>query len=325
MPLFLTEANVRQLLDMPTALAALERAHCALSLGRANDVPRQRTRLPQTALHILQGALPAEDAIGYKVYTSNRSGVRSLVHLYSASSGRLRAVIEAEHLGVLRTSAASGLATRCLAKPEASIAGVFGAGLQAAGHLEALAAVRPLQLIKVYARNQERLALFCHNMTARLNIPVIASASAEATVRDSAIVSTLTTSASPLFNAEWLAPDAHINAAGANSLIRRELGEDVLKRCRIIVVDAVDTALREAGDLLPWLEKGRLQARQLVELGDLLSGRHHAANATSGETAVGVSLFESQGMAIQDLALAVQLEARARAQGIGAELPYGQV
>jgi len=318
MPLFLSEDDVRQLLTVPLALEAVEAAHRELSLGQATDVPRQRTRLPQTTLHILQGALPAQDAIGYKAYTSNRSGVRFLVHLFSAATGSLRAVIEADRLGMMRTGAASAVATRWLARPDAEVAGVFGAGWQAEGHVEAIAAVRPLRRIKVFARNGERLAAFCQRMSGRLGIDVVAAASPEETVRGSDIVSTVTTSATPLFDAQWLAPGTHINAAGSNSLIRRELGEDVLKRCRSIVVDSVATALREAGDLLPLLEKGRLHARQLVELGDVISGRH-AGRVERDE----ITLFESQGMAIQDLSVAVRLEALARAHGMGTELPYG--
>lgn len=318
MPIFLNEHDVEQLLSMPLALEAVESAHCELSLGQASDVPRQRTRLPQTTLHLLQGALSLHDAIGYKAYTSNRSGVRFLVHLFSAATGALRAVFEADRLGMMRTGAASGVATRWLARPDAAVVGIFGAGWQAEGHLEALAAVRPLRLIKVHARNSERLAAFCQRMSERLQIDVVPAASSEQTVRGSDIVSTVTTSATPLFDAEWLSPGTHINAAGSNSLIRRELGEDVLKRCQPIVVDSVESALCESGDLLPLLEKGRLQARQLIELGDVIIGRQ--AGRSGAEQ---ITLFESQGMAIQDLALAVRLETLARERGLGLALPYG--
>lgn len=319
MPLFLSENDVGQLLTMPLALEAVEAVHRELSLGQACDVPRQRTRLPQTTLHILQGAVPAQDAIGYKAYTSNRSGVRFLLHLYRASTGSLRAVFAADRLGMMRTGAASGVATRWLARPDAEVAGVFGAGWQAEGHLEAIAAVRPLRRIKVYARNRARLEGFCAMMSERLGIDVVPAVSPEETVRGSDLVSTVTTSATPLFDAEWLSPGTHINAAGSNSLIRRELGEDVLKRCRTIVVDSVETALREAGDLLPLLEKGRLHDRQLVELGDVLIGRHAGRSAPDE-----ITVFESQGMAIQDIGLAARLELLARERGLGVELPYGE-
>ena len=317
MSLFLNEADVRQLLTMPLAIDAVEEAHRELALGNAIDVPRQRTRLPQTALHILQGALPGSDAIGYKAYTSNRSGVRFVVYVFSAASGVLRAVVEADLLGMMRTAAASAVATRWLARPDAEVLGVFGSGWQAEGHVEAIAAVRPLRLVKVCARNAERLQAFCAKMTARLGIEVVAAASAEEAVRGSDIVSTVTTATTPLFDAKWLAPGTHINAAGSNSLIRREVGEDVLKASRIIVVDSVATALKEAGDLLPALEKGRLAERALVELGDLIIGRRSAR-----QSADDITLFESQGMAIQDLAVAVRLEALARERGLGVDLPY---
>jgi alanine dehydrogenase len=156
MSLFLSEKDVEQLLSMPMALEAVEAAHRDLSSGQACDVPRQRTRLPQTTLHILQGALPQLDAIGYKAYTSNRSGVRFLVHLYRASSGSLRAVIEADLLGMMRTGAASGSCDALAGQADAQVAGVFGAGWQAEGHIEALARCVRLLRVKVYARHAER-------------------------------------------------------------------------------------------------------------------------------------------------------------------------
>ncbi len=318
MALFLNEDDVRQLLTMPMTIDAVEEAHRELAHNRAIDIPRQRTRLPQTALHILQGALPGRDAIGYKAYTSNRSGIRFLVHVFSAASGALRVVMQADYLGMMRTGAASGVATKWLARPNAEVLGVFGAGWQAEGNIEAVAAVRKLSKVKVFARNAERLAAFCARMSDRLELDVVPAASAEETVRGSDIVSTITTASSPLFDAAWLSPGTHINAAGSNSLIRREVGEDVLKVCKPIVVDSVDTALKEAGDLLPVLEKGRLNERQLVELGDVIVGRHPGRSKPED-----ITLFESQGMAIQDIAVAVRLEALAREQGMGVELPYG--
>jgi len=318
MALFLNEDDVRQLLTMPLTIEAVEESHKELSLARAIDIPRQRTRLPQTALHILQGALPGRDAIGYKAYTSNRSGIRFLVHVFSAASGVLRVVLEADYLGMMRTGAASGVATRWLARPDAEVLGVFGAGWQAEGNIEAVAAVRKLRKVKVFARNAERLAAFCTKISDRLEIDVVPASSPEDTVRGSDIVSTITTASSPLFDAAWLSPGTHINAAGSNSLIRREVGEDVLKVSHPIVVDSVETALKEAGDLLPALEKGRLSERQLVELGDVILGRHPGRSKPED-----ITLFESQGMAIQDISVAVRLEALAREQGLGVELPYG--
>ncbi|MDR1996253.1 ornithine cyclodeaminase family protein [Azonexus sp.] len=316
MALFLSENDVRQLLTMEMALAGVESAHRDLALGQALDTPRQRSRLPQTTLHILQGALPAQGVLGYKAYTSNRSGNRFFVHLFDAASGKLRAVLEADTLGMMRTGAASGLAARWLARPDSRVAGVFGAGWQAEGHVQALCAALPLERIKVFSRRTDKLHEFCARLREVTGVAVEPAASAEAAVRDSDIVGAVTTAAQPLFDAEWLADGTHINAAGSNALIRQELSEATVRRCRLIAVDSVPTALAEAGDLLPLLEKGRLQPRQLVELGDIMIGRQPGRQEPGD-----ITLFDSQGMASQDLAVAARVVAAAEAAGIGSAWP----
>lgn len=315
MALFLTENDVKQVLTVAMALEAVESAHRDLALGQAQDTPRARTRLPQTVLHILQGALPAQGVLGYKAYTSNRSGNRFLVHLFDAATGGLLAVIEADYMGMIRTGAASGVAARWLARPDAKVAGVFGAGWQAEGHVQAICAALPLERVKVCSRKADKLASFCARMSEATGVAVV-PAGAEEAVRDSDLVGTVTTAAQPLFETDWLAPGVHINAAGSNALIRQELSEATLRRASLLAVDAVPTALTEAGDLLPLLEKGRLHSRQLVELGDIIVGRH--AGRTDAEQ---VTVFESQGLAIQDLAVGLRVLAAARERGLGIELP----
>jgi ornithine cyclodeaminase len=136
-------------------------------------------------------------------------------------------------------------------------------------------------------------------------------------VRGSDVVVTITTAARPVFDGDWLAEGAHVTAAGSNSLIRQEIDESAVRRAAVVCVDSRATALREAGDLLPALEKGRLQEGQLAELGEILAGTRPGRR-----DARQITLFESQGMAIQDLALALRLVAKARQQGLGTELPY---
>lgn len=316
MALFLSENDVKNLLTVEMALEAVESAHRDLANGLAIDTPRARSRLPQTVLHILQGALPAQGVIGYKAYTSNKSGNRFLVHLFDAATGRLKAVIEADYLGMIRTGAASGVAARWLARPDASVAGVFGAGWQAEGHVRAICAALPLERVKVFSRKADKLQDFCRRLSETTGVAVESADSAEETVRGSDVIGTVTTAALPLFDAAWLEPGVHINAAGSNSLIRQELSEATIRRCDLVTVDAVPTALAEAGDLLPLLEKGRLHSRQLVELGEVVVGRH--AGRASAEQ---ITLFESQGMAIQDLAVALRVLAAAEASGLGRQMP----
>lgn len=319
MALYLKEAEVKQVLDMPMALAGVESAHRDLAQGLALDTPRARTRLPQTVLHILQGALPAQGVIGYKAYTSNRSGNRFLVHLFDAATGCLKAMIEADFLGMMRTGAVSGLAARTLARPDSKIAGVFGSGWQAEGHVRALCTALPgLETVKVHARKPEKLTSFCTRMQAETGISITPASSAEDCVRGSDIVGTVTTASQPLFEADWVAPGTHLNGAGSNALIRQEISEATLKKAGLICVDAIPVALQEAGDLQPLLEKGRLHPRQLVELGDILTGQHPGRSSTEA-----ITVFESQGMAIQDLAVAVRVLAAAEAAGLGTPLPAG--
>lgn len=316
MALFLTENDVKTVLTMEMAMAGVESAHRDLALGQAIDTPRARSRLPQTVLHILQGALPAQGVIGYKAYTSNRSGNRFLVHLFDAASGSLLAVIEADYLGMMRTGAASGVAAKWLARPDSAVAGVFGAGWQAEGHVRAICAALPLERVKVFSRRSERLAAFCARLADETGVEIVPATSAEETVRGSDLIGTVTTAVQPLFDADWLEEGAHVNAAGSNALIRQELSEAAVRRCNLVTVDAVPTALAEAGDLLPLLEKGRLQARHLVELGDVITGRH-----AGRKNAAEITLFESQGMAIQDLAVALRILAAAKQNGLGVALP----
>lgn len=316
MALFLSETDVRQLLTMDLALEAVEAAHRAHALGRAIDVPRQRTRVPTASLHILQGALLDEGVIGYKAYTASKAGARFLVHLFDAADGRPLAVIESDFLGMMRTGAAGGIAAKYLSHPDAAVVGMIGAGWQAQGQLEALCKVREIRQVKLYSRNADKRRLVSIDFAQRFGIEVMPVDSAEAAVREADIVVTITTSATPVVQGDWLTPGMHVNAAGSNALIRRELDEKAVARASLVCVDGRETALREAGDLLPALEKGRLHPGQLIELGEIVAG------IRSGRSdAQAITLFESQGMAIQDLAVARRLLALARERGLGRPLP----
>jgi ornithine cyclodeaminase len=318
MALFLSEADVKQLLTMDLALEAVEAAHRAHGTGRAIDIPRQRTRVPTASLHILQGALLDKGVMGYKAYTVSKDGARFLVHLFDAATGRLLAVVEADYLGMMRTGATGGLAASLLAREDAATVGVFGAGWQAQSQIEALCRVRPIKRVKVYSRTAERSRTATADFQRRFGIEAIPVETPEQAARDSDIVVTITTSATPVFEGAWLADGCHVNAAGSNALIRREIDEKTVGRAAVVCVDSRATALAECGDLLPALEKGRLHAGQLIELGELLAG------ARSGRTGdKQITLFESQGMAIQDLAVANRLLRIAPERGLGREISLG--
>ncbi|WP_430433000.1 ornithine cyclodeaminase family protein [Methyloversatilis sp.] len=317
MSLYLTEDDIRQVLTLQDALVAVEDAHRWHAAGEAIDTPRARSRTPTSALHILHGAVLPLGVMGYKSYTTSREGARFWVHLFDVANGRPLAVLEADYLGMMRTGATGGLAARVLSREEARSAVVFGAGWQARSQIEALCAVRNIERIQVVARKRDKLEAFCAEQSQRLGRDIVPADDIESAVRAADVVVTITTATDPLFDGRWLGEGAHVTAAGSNALIRREIDEATIRRAAVIAVDARATALRESGDLLPALEKGRLNEYGMTELGELLIGMRPGRRS-----AADITLFESQGMAIQDLVLAARLVDKARTAGLGRDLPY---
>ena len=180
MPLLLTEADVKSILTMALAIEAVEDSFRRLADGSALLHSRQRLHVPgKSYMHYMAAADATTGYMGLKIYTSAREGLRFLVPLFQAESGDLVALIEANHLGQMRTGAASGVATRVLARPEARTIGIIGTGLQARTQLEAITHVRKIENIRAFGRDRERREQFAMEMTERLKVPVTAVASAE--------------------------------------------------------------------------------------------------------------------------------------------------
>lgn len=313
--LHLTEHDVGSVLTMSDAIALVEQGLRDLACDRAVDVPRARTRTPLGTLNILQGAAPSAGVVGYKAYYATPNGSRSHIYLYDATSGESLALIEANGFNVIRTGAATGVATRHLARGDSTIVGQIGAGRMGEGQLEAVCAVRAVRSVRVYARTRDKLEAFCRAMSQRLDIEVVPADSAEAAVRGAHIVNVITKSATPVLSGAWLEPGQHINAAGSNLLTRRELAADAVRRCNVVVVDSRETARRESGDLLPLVESGTLRWEALPELGEIM-----VAARPGRVDHEQVTLYESHGMAIEDLYVAAKVVALARAQGLGREV-----
>ena len=316
---YLRESDVERLLTMPLALEMVEKALKDRALGRAVDVPRVRAHIPAGTLHMMEAAAPELKLIGFKSYYATGKGTRYFVQMFGTESGKLEAIIEGSYLGLMRTGAASGVATRYLARKDATVVGMIGAGKQAIGQLEAVCNVRAIREARVYSRSAERVRKFSETMSSRLGIAVKAVESAEDAVRGADIVNVITKASTPVLLGEWLEPGQHINAAGSNSLIRRELDEVAIKRCATVAVDARGTARNECGDLLPLVEKGFLDWNTLPELGEIIVGRSPGRSA-NGE----ITLYESHGMAVQDIYVGAALLALAREQSVGVDLPIGE-
>ena len=316
---YINEKEVAQILTMPKTLELVEASLKARAEGRAVDVPRVRARAPAGTLHILEAAAPDLKLIGYKAYYSNPGkGSRYHVHLFDTDSGNLVAMIEASYLGMVRTGAASGVATRYMAREDAATVGMIGAGKQAVGQLEAVCAVRKIRHVKVYSRNIERARGFCDTLSAKLGVKMEAVATAADAVRGADVINVITKAAAPVLLGEWLEPGQHINAAGSNALTRRELDVAVITRCARVVVDARGTARNECGDLLPLIESGKLDWDALPELGEVIVGRIPGRKSRDE-----ITLYESHGMGIQDIYTGHHILDVARKQNVGIDLPVG--
>ncbi len=312
MAILLREQDVDQLLDMPTALNCVERAFIELGEGRATNLPRSRVHQRHGSLAVMPAGLPAFGVIGFKAYTWFTAGARFMVNLYSAETGELLALIEADRLGQIRTGAASGVATKWMAREEAETVGIFGSGYQAESQLRAICSVRKIKHVLVHSRRRGPLEAFCGKMEKILETKVQPAPTAKTLVEKSEILVTATTSKEPLFDGDWLNPGAHINAIGGNSLIRAEVDTTTILRSQNIVVDSKDQAKVEAGEFLKALEMGWLYWERIEELGRVVVGRVKGRKSPEE-----ITYFKSLGIAVEDLAVGSKVLERAMERKIG--------
>src|SRR5580658_10766073 len=317
MPLLLTEADVKAILTMPLALELVEESFRRLADGTAVSHPRQRLRLAEKGLmHYMAASDSTGGYVGLKIYTVSPSGVRFLVPLFSGQSGELLALIEANYLGQARTGAASGVATRVMARADARTAGIVGTGLQARTQLEAVALARKLERVRAFGRNPERREIFARDMTARIGVPVTPVASAEEAVRGADILITSTNATQPVVEGRWLERGVHINAIGINFADRREIDSETVNRAEVIAADSVTQSKIEAGDLILAFGDDLQRWTAVRDLSDIISGK--VAGRTSPEQ---ITIFKSTGIAIEDIVVAGRIYELARERGMGRDFP----
>ncbi len=318
MAIFLMENDVKEILTMDMALDTVEESFRLMAEGTASNSPRSRIRLPNGVLNFMAGAAPGIGVMGFKSYGVTRGNpVKFYVQLSSTETGELLAVIEASDLGQIRTGAASGVATKYMAKEDASSVGVIGSGYQARTQLEAVCKIRPITSARVYSRKPENREKFAADMSASLGIEVTASESGEACVKDVDVVITMTSTSRPVLEGDWLSPGTHINAAGANHWMRRELDGKAVGRADVVVTDDIEQAKLECGDLIYPNEFGTIRWEQVISLSDVVAGVAKGRNSAED-----ITLFESQGLALQDLTTGMRIYNIAKERGLGQQLPF---
>jgi alanine dehydrogenase len=316
MTLFLTEKDVENLLDMSSALEAVEEILRQHAQGRATNHARRRVALSGSGLNVMFAGAPEIRALGLKAYSVARTGARFYTMLFDPETGKLLSIMQSDKLGQMRTGAASGIATKHLAREDADSLGLYGAGWQAESQLEAIVAVKKLSRVIVYNRTEESRKAFAEKMSERLEMEIETThAPEEPAVQD--IVVTSTSAREPVLRGEWLKSGVHLNAAGSNFLFKREIDREVVKRASFVCIDSREELGLEAGNLLQALETGVILPEAVHELGQVIAGQIEGRRSSED-----ITLFSSQGIALQDLAVARLVYDRAVAENVGREMEF---
>ena len=310
--LYLTESDVLRFLPMRDCIGLMRTVFERLAAGEAINQPRRRLTLPtKSTLHYMAGS--DGRYFGAKVYSTNPGHAPHFLFLLCrAEDAALLAVMEANHLGQIRTGAASGLATEVMARPGSRRLGIIGSGFQARTQLEAMLAAMPFAEVRVWSRSAEKRAAFAEECRRKFDVRIDAVSTAEEAVRDADVVVTATNAAEPVVAAEWIAPGTHINAMGSNQARRRELPGELVRRADSIAADSIEQSRMESGDLL--LAGDDFDWGRVVELKDVVAGR------VSRPTADAITIFKSNGLAVEDVIAAGTVYERAIAAGVGREI-----
>ena len=308
MALILRESDVQDLIEMDEVIASLEQAMRELGEGEAQNEPRRRAFAPDGLLNVLFASYPGGKCTGLKAYTVSNGRVRFLVAMFRLD-GALEALIEADFMGAYRTGAATAVAAKALGLSGSTTVALIGSGWQAATQALALSRVLEINELRVFSRSADRRAAFAAEQGEQLGVPIVDSPSAEAAVRGADIVVTVTTSHTPVLQAEWVEPHALVAAIGSNYRSRVEVPPELVERAQTVVVDQLADAQLESGDLIQAHEAGKFDWSQAVELGSVVAGRWERPDRP------GITLFESHGIALWDLAAASVVVAAARRRG----------
>lgn len=318
--LILSSTQIRELLPMPECIELMADALSALARGEVFQPLRTITRPPDA--RGLLGLMPAyrsgkHGAFGLKaicVFPGNpaqgKDAHQGAVMLFSRETGELLALMNASEITAIRTAAVSAVATRLLAREDAEVLAIIGAGVQARTHLEALACVRPIKEARVACRNIEHAQQLAAEM--QFSFPIKPVRTNEEAVRGADLIVTATSSLEPVINKDWISPGAHVNAIGTHSPNSREVDSGTMSVARIFV-DRRESAINESGDYLLAAKEGVVTPESILgEIGELLIGTKSGRSSESE-----ITLFKSLGLAIEDVACADYVYKKAIANKLG--------
>jgi alanine dehydrogenase len=323
----LNQDEIRELLPMDECIEVMEAILASLARGEVLLPLRQITWLPdgRSALATMPAYAGHLGAVGVKVITvfpgnegTELDAHQGAVLLFESERGRPLLLCDATEVTAIRTAAVSGAASKHLAREDAQDMAILGSGTQARSHLEAMLAVRDVRSVRVWSRSEEHANAFAERESDARGVRIEASRTARDAVRDADLVCTTTSSREPVLLGEWLAPGTHVNAVGFSGRAGRELDTEAVARSRLYV-DRRESAVNEKGDVVIPLQEGAIDDDHIVgELGEVLFGS--APGRSSPEE---ITLFESAGLAIEDLAAAHHLHRKAMEKGIGTRVELG--
>lgn len=315
MPLYLTNAEIASLIDMRDALETTEEAMTLLGREGTHNEPRRRMPLPGSSLQMLAGCMPTRGVYGQRSYASSRQSRTSKFNrlmLYSTKDQSFLALMDCARISLLRTGAATAVAVKYLARPDADTIGIIGTGHHAGIQLLALCTSRPIRLIKAFGRDEDRRRRFAADMSEKLGVTVEAAPSAAECVAGAGIVVTATKSATPVLDAAWLSPGTCVATMGANSPNRREVDDATVLGAAVLTVDDVAQAKIEAGEYIDLARDGRLDWGRVSQLSDVVQGLKPGRTSAQETT-----FFKSLGLGIEDVALGSLVYQRAIARNVG--------
>jgi ornithine cyclodeaminase/alanine dehydrogenase-like protein (mu-crystallin family) len=314
-PPFLDADAIRAAVPIADLLDAVEAAYRDVAEGRDRSPIRSRVPLAGGDLLLMPGVRDGGSGSSVKLVTVMPGNadrglptIHALVIWLDAATGRPLALLDGETVTAMRTGAASGVATRLLARRDAATLAVIGAGGQAEWQIRAVVAARDIRRVVVYSRSADARREFAERMARETGTEVVAVESAEAAVREADVICCATTSSEPVFDAGWLRPGTHVNGIGAFRAGMVELPPEVFARAALVAVDSRDAAMEEAGDLLAAIEDGLVAEEEVVEIGTI--GREWAKLRDPDA----ITVFKSVGLAIQDLAASELIAGRLLAE-----------
>ena len=320
--LIITKADIKKVITMKDAIDAVKSGFSAFSSGKAVVPLRVPIKLNDNIVLFMPGALTQEKSVGVKAVSVCPGNIKKgLPLIYAAvlmldgETGIPLALIEGGYITALRTGAAGGAAADVLARKDARVAMVFGAGVQGRSQLEALCAVRDIELAYVYDIDAEKARKYEAEMREKLGIDIKFVKDYDSVLPEADVVITATPSKEPFLKGKLLKEGAHVNAIGSHALDMKELDTEVFRRASVIAVDSKDAVLAEAGDLIDALNASVFKKEDMVELGEILLGKAEGRKSDSD-----ITIFKTVGIAVEDVVVGKLIYERAREKGVGTEI-----